>query len=226
MNRSPLQVFQVTGRSFKTLYEELFPLMLMSIVTWFATALVIPGPFSQAGLWYVARRALEGRTTSWQDFWDGVKGYGPRNWGNTLLVVGGYLLILVNLRFYTLSELSPVSEEVAGWLTALWIVIGILWSAFGFYLLAFQVEMVEPRFLLSLRNSLYLVLLRPLQTLILLALLGVIAFVCLRFVMLLPLIILYPALTALLSVNAVKSFVQPILESRAEKEADRDGSPE
>lgn len=222
-----MQVFKVIGQSFKALYEELFPLMLMSIVTWIATALVIPGPFAQAGLWYVAQRALEGRTTSWQDFWEGVKGYGPRNWANTLLIGGGYLLILINLRFYTLSELSPVSEEVAGWLTALWIVIGILWTAFGFYLLAFQIEMIEPRFLLSLRNSLYLLLLRPLQTLVLVLLLALIAFICLRFVMFLPLMVLYPGLFAVLSINAVKSFVKPILEARTQEEkSNRDESPE
>jgi hypothetical protein len=62
---------------------------------------------------------------------------------------------------------------------------------------------------------------------VLVVLLALIAFICLRFIMFLPLMVLYPGLFAVLSINAVKSFVQPILEARTEEEkSNRDESPE
>ncbi len=206
-----MNVFKIIAESFKYLYEEFFLLGLMSIVTWLATALILPGPFAQAGLWYVTHRTLEDQAVTWKDFWEGAKTYGPRNWANTLIIALGYLLVLVNLRFYSLPEYLPISEEVAVWISAAWVAVGLLWTAIAFYLLAFQLRMVEAKLWLSLRNSLFLALVRPLQTLTFLVLLGGFVYLCLRFPMILPLLILLPALGAVLSVNAVRRLVEPII---------------
>lgn len=207
-----MKAFVIIGQAFRTLYEELFHLLLMSVVTWIATLLVLPGPFAQAGLWRIAQHGVEGRETTWRVFWEGAKEYGPRNWANTLLLAVGYLLIALNLWFYNNANISPLSPDVAVWLSAVWIALGTLWTAVAFYLLAFQMEMIEPRFWLSVRNALFLSLLHPIQTVIFLMLLGAIVLVCVQVPMLLPLLILLPGLGATLSVTSVKALVKPILE--------------
>lgn len=213
-----MKAFVIIGRAFRTLYEEVFPLMLMSVVTLLATFLVLPGPFAQAGLWRVAQNAAEGRETTWRVFWEGAKAYGPRNWANTLLLAAGYLLIALNLWFYNNPNISPLSPDVAVWLSAVWIALGVLWTAVAFYLLAFQLEMIEPRFWLSIRNALFLSLLHPIQTISFLLLLGVILLVCVQVPMLIPLLILLPGLSATLSVTSVKTLVKPILEKEEAEE--------
>jgi uncharacterized membrane protein YesL len=210
-----MNAFKIVWKSMRAYYSELISLVLMGIATTIVSLLVIPAPFALAGLWYVAQRAVEGRTTKWRDFWEGIKRYGPRNLLNTLLALFVYIAIAANIWFYNNPEISPLPERIALWLTAFWLVTALLWTAVIFYWLAFQLEMEAPKFWLSLRNSLYLTLLNPIQTLIFLVvavLLGALAIVVP------PLLILYPGFIATLSMAAVKAMLVPILERQEELE--------
>ncbi len=210
-----MKAFKIIWKSMRAYYSELISLVLMGIATLIVSLLVIPAPFALAGLWTVAQRAVEGRSTKWRDFWAGIKRHGPRNLLNTLLAVLIYFLIATNIWFYNNPDISPLSPKIAVWLTAFWLVATLLWTAVIFYWLAFQLEMEEPKFWLSLRNSLYLTLLNPIQTLIFLVaavLLGTLA------VVVPPLLILYPGYIATLSMAAVKTMLVPILEKQEELE--------
>jgi uncharacterized membrane protein YesL len=210
-----MNVFKIIWKSMRAYYSELIPLVLMGIVTEIVSLLIIPAPFALAGLSYIAQRSVEGRSTKWRDFWAGIKRYGPRNALNALLTLFVYVAIAANVWFYNNPEISPISQQIAVWLTAFWLVTALLWTAVVFYWLAFQLEMEEPKFWLSLRNSLYLTLLNPLQTLVLLIVIVLLA--ALAFVVP-PLLILYPGFIATLSVAAVKTMLVPILETQEERE--------
>ncbi|MGC9397663.1 MAG: hypothetical protein ACP5HM_00830 [Anaerolineae bacterium] len=210
-----MNAFKIIWKSLRVYYSELFPLVLMGLATVAATFLVIPAPFALAGLWYVTRRSVEGRSTKWYDFWEGVKRYGPRNLLNALLALFGYLVIATNIWFYNNPAVSPLPDQAALWLTALWLMLILLWTAVNFYWLAFQMEMEEPRFWLSLRNSLFLTLLNPIQSLVFLLVAALLAALA---IVVPPLIILFPAFIATLSTTAVKTMLAPILERQKELE--------
>ena len=210
-----MDAFKIIWKSIRTYYNELIPLVLMSVVSILVSFFIIPAPFALAGLWSVARRAGEGRSTEWRDFWDGIRRYGPRNALNALFVVFVTFLIVTNVWFYNQPDISPVSPKVAVWLTVFWLGVTLLWIAVLFYWLAFQLEMEEPKFWVSLRNSLFFALLNPIPTLVFLILSGLLAALA---VVVPPLIFLYPGFIATLSTTAVKSLLVPILEQQEELE--------
>lgn len=203
-----MQILKIIRLSITTYSENILTLMLMGLGTILATLLIIPAPFAWAGLWHVARQAIRGDTTSWQTYLEGAREYGLRNLGNILLLLCGYLLIATNIWFYNQPAISPLPEKFVVWLTAFWLITGLLWAGVAFYLLSFQMEMVAPRFWLSLRNSLYLTLLYPLPTLLWLLLLGLCGGLC---ILLPPLLILYPGFIALLSQHATQTLIQQAL---------------
>ncbi|MEA3309282.1 MAG: hypothetical protein U9Q70_07205 [Chloroflexota bacterium] len=204
-----MQILKIIWQSLTTYYENIFTLALMGVSTLLATGLILPAPFAWAGLWQVARQAVRGDASSWQTYWEGAREYGLRNLGNILLLLCGYLLIAANIWFYNQPASSPLPAKFAIWLTAFWIITGLLWSGVAFYLLAFQMEMATPQFWLSLRNGFYLTLLHPLPTLLWLLLLGLGGSLC---VLLPPLLVLYPGFIAILSQCATLTFVQQALE--------------
>jgi uncharacterized membrane protein YesL len=208
-----MNAFKIIWKSMRAYYSELFSLVLMGVVTLIVSVLVIPAPFALAGLSYVAQRSVEGRSTKWRDYWEGVKHHGPRNALNALFTVVVYVLIAANIWFYNNPAVSPLPERIAVWLTAFWLVSVLLWTAVVFYWLAFQLEMEDPKFFLSLRNSLYLVLLNPIQSIILLVLAVLLAALA---IVVPPLLILYPGFIATLSIAAVKTLLVPILDKQEE----------
>ncbi|HEY89468.1 MAG TPA: hypothetical protein G4N98_07020 [Thermoflexia bacterium] len=217
-----MQTLKISWQSLTTYYENILTLTLLGMGTLLATLLLIPVPFAWAGLWQVARQAVKGNAISWPLYWAGAKEYGLRNLGNSLLLLLGYLLIATNIWFYNQPAISPLPEKFAVWLTAFWLITGLLWAGVAFYLLSFQMEMVAPRFWLSLRNSLYLTLLHPLSTLFWLLLLGLYGILC---ILLPPLIVFYPGFIAILSQHATRTLIQQTLaqhEPPEEMEVDQE----
>jgi uncharacterized membrane protein YesL len=190
--------------------------LLMGAATLLATLLVIPGPFALAGLWGVAENAVGGLEVSWEVFWQNAKQYGPRNWGNTILILGFYALLGANFWFYNNSETSPFSQQVVFWLTAVWIALSVLWTGVAFYLLAFQLQMIEPKIFPALRNSFALFFFNPIDTFTWLLFLAALTALC---VLLPPLVILLPGFTAVLSITAVKTLLKPFIEKRKAAES-------
>lgn len=203
--------FRIIWQSLKTLYEQLFQLFLMGLITLLALLLILPGPIALGGLWGVAHRAVIGYGDDWGEYWEALKRYGPRNWLNSLVVAVVYGLLVLNLWFYNTPGITPVSANIALVATVFWIGVSLFWTGVVFYWLSFQVEMLEPRFWLSLRNSLLLTPARPLQTLVFL---GAIALATLLCVILPPLVLLLPGFVAVLSITALRELVQPLLKAR------------
>jgi len=203
--------FRIIWQSLKTLYEQLFQLFLMGFITLLALLLILPGPIALGGLWGVAHRAVAGYGGDWSEYWEALKRYGPRNWLNSLVVAAVYGLLALNLWFYNTPGITPVSADIALVATVFWIGVTLFWTGVVFYWLSFQVEMLELRFWLSLRNSLLLTLARPLQTLVFLCAIALAALLC---VILPPLALLLPGFVAVLSITALRELVQPLLNTR------------
>lgn len=203
--------FRILWLSLKTLYEHLFQLFLMGFVTLLAFILILPGPIALAGLWGIAHHAVAGFGGDWSQYWEALKRYGPRNWLNTLVVAVVTGLLAVNLWFYNTPGVTPVSADIALIATVFWIGMSLLWTGVVFYWLSFQIEMLEARFWLSLRNSLFLTLARPLHTLVFLIAIALAGGLC---AILPPLLLLLPGFIAVLSITALRELVQPMLNAR------------
>lgn len=232
--------FRVILNAVTTLYEELFHLLLMGALTtlilllpstlalWLLLQspaplllallgipllLCTPGAFALGGIWATAYAAVKGQGVTWPGYWEGIRQHGFRTFKSLALLAAGYLLVITNIWFY-LTTLSPFSPEVSRWVILAWGGVALIWSGAGFYLLAFQLEMEEPKVFLALRNSLFMALLHPLNTLIwLLFLLLVSALV----IVLPPMVfLLFPA-QAILSLTGLNAQLEPLRKKRAQE---------
>src|SRR6266498_3873897 len=120
-----MNIFRTLWKALKDLFEDLFILALVNILwilinaplaiaAFFAlsnsSALYIVmllsvltlGP-SNAGLYAVAERVTDGRTSSWRDFFAGMRAYPVLSWKVYGLWMLGLIVILVNLQFYNLN---------------------------------------------------------------------------------------------------------------------------
>lgn len=79
------------------------------------------GP-ANAGLYTIAQRITEGRTSSWRDFIAGVRTYARLSWKIYGLWMLGLVLILFNLQFYNLngSQLAALASVVFLYLLMVW----------------------------------------------------------------------------------------------------------
>ncbi len=143
----------------KVVYEDLFPLTLLSLSTWLATATILGGPPGWAALHEMARRVLEARTVHVEDWWQEVRrGFRPA-WA--LAGVHGVVtgVLAVNVVFYWHQHWGPAPYIALLWLWGL-----IIWTLAGFYFFPLLALHQTPSVWLTVRNSLYLTFLRPLHT--------------------------------------------------------------
>lgn len=212
------KVFNVITEAAVSYYDELYHLVMMGAVTFVACLLILPGPFALAGLWYVAHRTVRRSTTSWRDYWDGVKRYGVRAWGILLIVLFGYILIFSNIWFYNTPQISPIDNaNIILAMTSLALAMLLLWTCMTFYISTALIEQKTGGIFLAVRNSLYLTFAYPIQTVIWTLFSALILIISLLAPILL---ILTPAYISVLSFTGFRTLVLPLLE---EQEAGEDG---
>jgi hypothetical protein len=193
--------FKVIGRALRAWLDEGFFLVAMGLVTLLAFLVIIPGPFALAGLWVAAERAVEGRGLSWEVFWEGAKTRGKQFWPPVALILVGYLFVIGDVVFYSHPQASPFPPAVLPWLTAFWLVGGLVWTALSFYLPAVLLEPERPHLFQALRTSLMLAVLHPVETIVWVVFLAVLIGLSLW----LPILwALLPGLHATLSLLAVR----------------------
>ena len=218
-----MRFFKIVAKAAVSFYEELFFFFLMGLIYVFGFLLIIPGPFALAGIYRISQRAVRGKAVKWRIIWQGVKEFGLRALLIFLLIVLGYALLLSNLWFYNSPEVSPFSDDVGMWLTPLWILLILLWSGVAFYATAFLVELKEPKMVSVFRNSLFLTILRPIQTLLFL----VVSILVLGISVALPVLLtVSPAFIATLSVTAVRTLIADLREQVEEEDETKDEDQE
>jgi uncharacterized membrane protein YesL len=127
------------------------------------------GP-SNAGLYAVAERVSDGRTSSWRDFIAGLRAQPLLSWKVYGLWMVGLIVILVNLQFYSLN-----GSTIASFLYVLFLYFSVVWFGFLIYIGPLMQLQTDKRIRTIARNAALMTFGRPLFTLVTLALMAVIA---------------------------------------------------
>lgn len=187
-----MNIFRTLWKSIKDLFDDLFVLALVNLmwllintplaiiaflalgnpITFYIVMLLgvlSLGP-SNAGLYAVAERVTDGRTSSWRDFIAGVRAYPALSWKVYGLWMLGLVVILVNLQFY-----SSNGTTIASFLYVLFLYFAVVWFGFLIYIGPLMQLQTDKRIRTIARNAALMTFGRPVFTLVTLALMAVIA---------------------------------------------------
>ena len=219
--------FKMIWKAAVAFYDEMFSFLLMGLVTLIGCVLILPGPFVIAGLYAAGQKAVRGEGVKWSIYWQGLKEFGLRSWLVFIIVAVGYGIIYMNYWFYTTPDVSPFSLEVGLWLVPLWLILAVIWTGTAYYAQSFLMELQEPKIFAVFRSSIFLTILHPLVTLILV----VVSVLVLAISVLFPvLLILTPSFVFVLALISVRMQITQLLKQTAEKEeseqSDDDPNPD
>ncbi len=207
-----MRVLRIIGSGAVAFYDELFFFMMLGLINLLSWILIIPGPFAMAGIYTVGQQSVRTKGVNWPMIWDGIKEYGPRSLLLFFIIVAVYGVIGINLWFYLNPDISPFPASVAVWTTPIFIFFGVIWTGVAFYAQSLLMELQEPTMVLVLRNSLFLTILQPVQTLALL----IVTLLSLALSIALPvLLIVWPGFVCCLSLTAARQLITDLTE-RAE----------
>jgi uncharacterized membrane protein YesL len=189
-----MNIFRTLWLSLKDLFEDLFVLMVVNVL-WvlinapvgLAMALSVAanagsslliallllgvltiGP-ANAGLYTIAQRVAEGRTSSWRDFIAGLRAHAQLSWKVYGLWMFGFIIIIVNLQFY-----NQMANTLGSFLTILFLYFALIWIALLIYIGPLMILQNDKRIKTIARNASLMALGRPVFTLITLILMVVI----------------------------------------------------
>src|SRR5215212_8210483 len=190
---TPMNIFRTLWKSLKDLFEDLFILALVNILWLLINALPAVAAFfalrnpsalyivmllsvltlgpSNAGLYAVAERVTDGRTSSWRDFFAGMRAYPVLSWKIYGLWMLGLIIILVNLQFYNLN-----GTTIGSFLYVLFLYLTVVWFGFLMYIGPLLQLQTDKRIRTIARNAALMTFGRPLFTLVTLALMAIIVF--------------------------------------------------
>ncbi len=206
-----MRALRTFWQAIRDLYEELMLLAGVSVLWWLAVLLIVPGPPATAGLCYVAHRIAHEQRVEFSFFWQETKRQFGKSWQLAGVNLLSLTVVLVNFMFYFRLE------NVLRYAGVAWIYVFLLWLVAQIYLFPLLFEMEEPRLRWLLRNALLLPLSRPGYTLLLLMLLLVATL--LSTVLPLLLIIVWPALVALVGARATVTVIEDVSERQAKQSA-------
>jgi uncharacterized membrane protein YesL len=211
-------VLGVFWAAVKDLWEELFMLALMNLVTMLLLVPVVTFPPALAGLWNVANIAVQGKSIAWSDYWEAFKRYFGKAWKLAGLNIAVLATLFVNMRFYT-PGVAPfnISDNLSFVIRAIWFSLTVLWVMLQMYTLAMLLEQTDQRVRLALRNSAVLLFANPGFSFILFLLLLVVSAVSTVIPALWALISL--ALLAVVCNKAVRHLLVPYRERLAQEQA-------
>lgn len=214
-----MRVLKIIGKAAVAFYEELFFHFAVGLAHIGCWLLVIPGPFALAGIYAIGQRAAREKAVNWRLIWDTVKEFGVRSFILFLIILFGFAIVVINVWFYNTPEISPFPPSVKVWITPIFIFIGVLWTGVAFYAQAFLMELEDPKMLVVLRNSLFLTILRPLNTL---GFLLVSVLVTALSVALPILLVVLPGFLSTLSLIAVRTLLADLAERTEAMDSDED----
>ncbi|MBW7881693.1 MAG: hypothetical protein H3C34_03490 [Caldilineaceae bacterium] len=184
-----MKAFQIMGRTLKGVYDELFLIVMLSVVWWIGTMLVVTAPMTWVGLNHVANRMANYKRVDFGFFWEGARKHLGRGVVLWLLVLIAPPIMLFSITFYL---------QQGGWLVVLgvvmfWITLLFFLAAQYFYPLFWQ--QTEPSTTLVLRNAFLLSFRHPLYSILML--IFQVVLVALSIALVVPVILLLPGMLAL-----------------------------
>jgi uncharacterized membrane protein YesL len=226
-----MNIVRTFWRSIKDLFEELFILALVNILwllinapaaialLFFANGLgafllvlmlgvITIGP-STAGVYAIAERVTEGRTSSWRHFFQGMRAYAVLSWKVYGLWMLGLVVILFNLRFY-----NNTGNTVSTFLMVVFLYIALIWFSLLIYIGPLMFLQTDKQIRTIARNAALMAFGRPIFTGVTLVLMAVIAIAS----YLLPIIVLL-ATFSFLAVWSFRATLTLIAEAEARRAA-------
>jgi uncharacterized membrane protein YesL len=184
-----MKAFTIMGRVFKAGYDELFLCVGTSLLWWLGCLLVVTAAPATMGLHNAANRIANYKRTGSEFFWEAFRRQVGRGWLLFLLSLLAPVAIGFNVWFYSQAEgfLRLVSVV---WLWGL-----LFWLLLAQYLIPLFLQQDEVNVCLALRNAALLVVRYPLFSFLML--LFQLTLIALSFALVLPLVLLLPALIAL-----------------------------
>src|SRR3954468_9216370 len=186
-----MNIFRTLWKSLKDLFEDLFILALVNILWLLINAPLAAAGFfalnnssalyivmllsvltlgpTNAGLYAVAERVTDGRTSSWRDFFAGMRANPVLSWKLYGLWMLGLIILLVNLQFYNLN-----GTTIASFLYVLFLYFTVVWFGFLIYIGPLMQLQTDKPIRTIARNAALMTFGRPLFTLVTLALMAII----------------------------------------------------
>ncbi|MBK9715698.1 MAG: DUF624 domain-containing protein [Kouleothrix sp.] len=186
-----MNIFRTFWRSVKDLFEDLFilgivnilwvlinaPLGLALLLVANSTGLIFIvlllgvltiGP-ANAGLYAIAERVADGRTSSWRDFFAGLRANAVLSWKVYGLWMLGLLVILFNLQFYNLN-----GSLFGSIVSILFLYLGLVWFGTLIYIGPLMQIQTDKRIRTIARNAALMTFGRPVFTIVTLLMMTVI----------------------------------------------------
>ena len=173
------------------------------------------GP-TTAGLYHVAHRIVEGRASTWRDFFVGMRQYAKPSWKLAGIWMIVFILIVSDLAFY-----SGITNTFGLVMIIVWLNLLALWLGALIYIFPLMLLQEEPSLKLLARNTLLMAAGRPLFTVITLILMLVV--VALSVFIPIILVLIGVALLAQWSFRATLTLVKESEERRAALEEAKAG---
>jgi len=188
-----MNIFRTFWKSVRELFDDLFVLAIINILWVLVNALALliiaaayySGSFalialamllsalsfgpSNAGLYTIAERVTEGRTSSWRDFFAGLRANAKLSWQVYGLWMFGLVVLVFNLQFYSLN-----GSQVSAFLTVLFLYLVVVWFGILIYIGPLMLIQTDKRIRVIARNAALMTFGRPLFTLGTLLLMAVI----------------------------------------------------
>jgi len=195
-----MKAFVIMGRTFKSTYEDLFLIVILSVAWWAGTLLVVTAPLTNTGLHKVANRIANYKRVDMSFFWEGARTHVGKGVLLFLIIILAPPLILFSFSFYLQGGgWQLLFAVVMGWL----LLFGLM-AAQYFYPLFWQQD--KPSLRLILRNSFVLALRHPLYS-ILMVFFQIALFV-LSIVLVVPILLFFPGMMALAQNHALVGLLQ------------------
>ena len=179
-----MNIFRTFWKSVRELFDDLLILAIVNILWVLINALgllvivaaYINGSFgfvglalllsvisfgpSNAGLYVIAERITEGRTSSWRDFFAGLRANAKLSWQVYGLWMFGLVVFLFNMQFYSLN-----GSQISAFLTVLFLYLLVVWFGILIYIGPLMLIQTDKRIRVIARNAALMAFGRPLFTL-------------------------------------------------------------
>ena len=187
-----MNIFRTFWKSVRELFEDLFILALVNGLWWlinlpFAIALFFLGGSNlllffilllasvltfgpaNAGLYTIAERDTEGRTSSWRHFVEGMREYAVLSWKVYGLWMVGLIIILFNLQFYNMN-----GSMIGSLISIVFLYLALVWFGLLIYIGPLMRIQTDKRVRTIARNAALMTFGRPIFSLVTLVMMGLI----------------------------------------------------
>ena len=226
-----MNIFRTFWKSVRELFDELFILMIVNVLWLLINALSIivivatytSGSFglvglallfstisfgpSTAGLYTIAARVTDGRTSSWRDFIAGMRANAKLSWKLYGLWMFGLVVFLFNSQFYSLN-----GSQLSAFISIVFLYLLVVWFGMLIYIGPLMLLQTDKRIRTIARNTALMTFGRPLFTIVTLVLMAVIIVTSIWLV-----ILLFLVTFSVLALGSVRATLTVVAEAEARR---------